>query len=393
MGRSQGSRNRKGLTSSRKKVSRSLIPLGLDYMKDGVSVLLIGDHGTGKTETVMQLAKESGLNLKIFNCATLDPYIDLIGVPVPTDKDDNSKELEMVRSSTLDNADVIFFDEINRAPQATKNAVFEIIQFQSINGEKLPNLKCCWAAMNPPDGDYDVEDIDPALIDRFDVYQFFNPKISIQYMTQHMKKETAQALQVWWEDHKKEKRGFENYISPRRLTKIGILYEKFGQRAARQALPPGGTYDSKKLITLLNASSSGQLAKEMKNQKGIKSQKAVQDVFQNKKVLKENKDQVIKQLKKDPKDVNTQTKIVDLLKTGVGAEKLFTEYGDVLNNLSESQIEALFTSFSDSKKSQIRSLSWYLTRNSIIQQRTNFDLKKRQRLYKVLKQINLAHNY
>lgn len=363
MGRSQAKRSKKIQTTRAKtKSAKSLIPLGDKYMKNGFNLLLIGPHGTGKTETVMQIAQEAGMKLKIFNCATLDPYIDLIGVPVPEKDGDGDSELHMVRSSVLEDTEVIFFDEINRAPLATRNAVFEIIQFQSINGEKLPKLKCCWAAMNPADGEYEVEDIDPALIDRFDAYRQFNPKVSVQYMSQQMKKSTAQALQAWWQDHNRAKRGSKSYISPRKLTKLGILYETIGSSAVRQALPPGGKYDSKKLIELLNAADNGTLGKATKKaakkKAGIKSQAPIDDSLKNKTKLLADKDRVLKHLKNDPKDINTQTKIVNILKKGVGTEKLFLDYIDVINNLSENQIESLFSSMSDAKKYQVRNIVW-----------------------------------
>lgn len=320
-------------------------------MEQGFNLLLIGPHGTGKTESVIQAAAAADKKLKIFNCATLDPYTDLIGVPVPVKDEHGEDELKMVRPRSLQEAEVLFFDEINRAPQATQNAVFEIIQFGTVNGERLESLICCWAAMNPPDDEqYLVEEIDPALIDRFDAYHAFKPKVSVQYMSQFIDKNIAQALAAWWTDHNRAKRGVESYISPRRLMKIGLLYQKMGNiRAVVQAMPPGGKYDTNKLKLLLEHAKDGKPlpATDSLNSAGNN------EIEYTKKGILEQKDAVVSYLKANQKDLETQNKIANALSTGVGAKRLLTEYAPVLDNLKVSVLEALFGGFSSSKRYQI----------------------------------------
>lgn len=362
-----GRANRKGTSGSAdgsrggSTRSRTLIPQGHKFMEEGFNVLLVGPHGTGKTESVLQIAEELGLKIKIFNCATLDPYTDLIGVPVPEENEDGSKELRMVRPGVLEDADIIFFDEINRAPLATRNAVFEIIQFRSLNGEKLPNLQCCWAAMNPSGEDYDVEEIDPALIDRFDAYHHFKPKISVPYMTGHMKKETALALKEWWDGHNREKRGPESYISPRRLTKLGILFESMGSRAVLQSLPPGGQYDSGKLIALLEAAEKGDLQKELKNQKAndLRSGGAgLTKALETRASMQKNSDGIVEYLENNPNDLETQNKITELLSSGVGSKRLLEKFSGIMEALPPRSIEAVFAAMPYAKKSQISNFFW-----------------------------------
>lgn len=346
----------RGATKTR---SRTLVPQGHKYMENGFNMLLVGPHGTGKTESVMQIAEELGMKIKIFNCATLDPYTDLIGVPVPGQDDQGRDELKMVRPGTLQDAEVIFFDEINRAPIATRNAVFEIIQFRSLNGEELPNLRCCWAAMNPAGDDYDVEEIDPALIDRFDAYHHFKPKLSIPYMTKHMQKDTALALREWWEGHNQEKRGPESYISPRRLTKLGVLFETMGSRAVKQALPLGGQYDSGKLIALLEAAKKGELQKELKNQEAndLRSGGAgLQKALKTRAAMAKESEGLIEYLEKNPDDLDTHQKITDLLSSGVGTKRLLRDYADIMEALPKRNIEAIFSGMKWNKRNQISNM-------------------------------------
>ena len=204
----------------------SLIPNGKKLLENNFNVILLGLHGTGKTTAIFDLAKEMDIKVAYFSCSTLDPYTDLVGVPVPIErKEGGGRELEMVRPRSIDEAELIFFDEFNRADRQTLNAIFEIIQFKSINGERLPKLKACWAAMNPPNEEYQVVEVDPALLDRFDVFLNVSPHVSVDYMKDFIKIETARILKAWWDQHggySKGKDGKISYISPRRLLKMGI---------------------------------------------------------------------------------------------------------------------------------------------------------------------------
>lgn len=253
----------------------SLIPKIEQYYEGGMNLLLVGLHGVGKTEAILTFCRENGVTLKYYSCATLDPYTDLVGVPTPrrycmndrvwlsTDRDgcpvcgakleeeDSAvvEALKMVRPREVDDAELIFFDELNRAPDAVQNAVLEIIQFRSINGERLPHVRACWAAINPPDGDYKVSDLDPALIDRFDAFVDIQPKPQVNYMAQTLPKPIAQALFSWWGEHNQARRGIENFISPRRLMKIGQVFMATGD--FRPALPKWIQCDRNKLAALL----------------------------------------------------------------------------------------------------------------------------------------------
>ncbi len=229
-----------------------MVPKAEQYLDAELNVMLIGLHGVGKTEDILALVRRKGIKLKYYSCATLDPYTDLVGVPVPTtDADSGLEYLKMVRPHDIDDAEFLFFDEFNRADAKTLNAIFEVIQFGTINGEPLPNLKCCWAAMNPPGEDYQVEELDPALIDRFDVFEEVAPAPSANYMHEEggLPKPIAQALFTWWRDHNGKRKGMENYISPRRLMKIGKVFMATGE--ADKAIPKWVDADRGKLKVLL----------------------------------------------------------------------------------------------------------------------------------------------
>lgn len=193
----------------------------LRYAENNLNVLLIGSHGIGKTTVTQQIASQMGMRFKYYSSSTLDPFADIVGIPVP---DKESKTCEFFRSKDLEDAEFIFFDELNRAHPRVLNAVLEIIQFKTVNGVKLPNLKMIWAAINPPGGDYQVEELDPALVDRFHCYIKMMPEINLEYLKTKINPEVALALKTWWDtvldDH------MRSIFTPRRIEYIGLMVDK-----------------------------------------------------------------------------------------------------------------------------------------------------------------------
>lgn len=332
----------------------SLIPNGDKWLENDLNVLLVGLHGTGKTEALLQLAKKHGLKLKYYSAATLDPYTDLVGVPVPTENEETgSKNLEFIRPHDVDDAEVIFMDEINRAHPKVLNAILEMVQFRSINGEKLPKLRAVWGGMNPAGADYDVEELDPALLDRFDVYKDLRPNPSVAYMsrslpdgTRNMRKEVAQALVAWWKGHDNEKR--ENYVSPRRLEKLGLLYEKIGNIS--DGLPPWGKFEIKKLQEMLAAATvtedekkriAEKAAAEAKK-RGLTNTKPLEpnEVKATAGWLEKNAERVANHIRVMPTDTATITIASDGLKK-VGATKV-NQYAPILDALPPKDLEKVF---------------------------------------------------
>jgi Holliday junction resolvasome RuvABC ATP-dependent DNA helicase subunit len=207
----------------------------IQYAKAGdINVMLIGTHGIGKTSLFNEVVKQLGLKSKYYSTPTLDPWVDVVGVPVP---EKETGTLRFYRPKSLEEAEIVFFDELNRAHPRVLNSVLEIVQFKTINGVKLPNLKMVWCAINPPGGDYQVEDLDPALIDRFQVYIQMPASIDLAYMKTKMNENVAKILSEWWdEDLNDEQR---KHITPRRIEYIGNMISR--QIPWKDAIPKGQT--------------------------------------------------------------------------------------------------------------------------------------------------------
>ena len=75
----------------------------LRTIREGLSALLIGDRGVGKTTMVMQAAKESGLaddEVALLSGPLIDPYTDLVGVPVPSTQESSPSSPGPARPSS-----------------------------------------------------------------------------------------------------------------------------------------------------------------------------------------------------------------------------------------------------------------------------------------------------
>ena len=182
------------------------------------NVLFIGKHGIGKTAQVVDAFNRNGLRWLYFSASTMDPWVDMIGVPKESHDDNGNRYLDLVRPKAFqfDEIDAIFFDELNRAPAKVRNAVMELIQFKSINGKKFNNLKIVWGAINPEDDDktYDVERLDPAQKDRFQVHIELDYLPDLEYFTRKFGQDNAKAAIEWWNGLKDE---VKELVSPRRL--------------------------------------------------------------------------------------------------------------------------------------------------------------------------------
>lgn len=233
------------------------VPQLQNYMDAGLNILITGEAGTGKTAMLQQASANLGLKMKYYSASTLDPFADLVGIPVP-DKD--AKTVEYYRPRDVDSAEVIFMDELNRADTKTLNAVFEIIQFRSINGEPLPNLKCVVAAINPVAEGYDTDELDTALVDRFDVYLESKVEADYQYLKAKFGEAYARAGVTLFNEYQKSynsaKRSKQNdlgYFSPRRLEKLMEIFQKFPKaETVRAVLPSDVTVSAKATAVAFN---------------------------------------------------------------------------------------------------------------------------------------------
>lgn len=231
------------------------------YVGHGLNVMFVGKQGIGKSSIILDCFKRNNLKFLYFSAATMDPWVDFVGVPKERKTDDGTSFIELVRPKEIaaDEVDAIFFDEFNRAPKKVRNAVMELLQFKSINGHKLNNLKIIWAAINPDEVEdesfsFDVEKLDPAQKDRFHVFIDLPYKLDRTYFSKKYSPTVADIANEWWE---KLEAKVKNQVSPRRVDYALDLYAKGGD--IRDVLPTSSNV-SKLVASLKSAPYKEQLA-------------------------------------------------------------------------------------------------------------------------------------
>jgi len=198
------------------------------WIQAGLNVLLVGQHGIGKTERVLEGLKRNNMKYLYFSASTMDPFVDLIGIPRVIENDAGARHLDFVKTKQVADADYnyIVIDEYNRSHKKVRNALMECVQFKSLNGVPLPNLKGVIAMINPPDDEdtYDVEKLDPAQEDRFHIKVSLPNGPSKEYFKKKYN-EMGDIACTWWTtiDAKLRNKGI---VSPRRLDYALNLYNK-----------------------------------------------------------------------------------------------------------------------------------------------------------------------
>jgi hypothetical protein len=139
-----------------------------------ISVLFRGPHGIGKSEVVRQIADDLGLRLldrRMSQCSEGDT----VGLPKQTlVKGPDGKMYDITAfcppefiAIAKHTASILFLDEINRATQEVMQACFQYaLDRCDFQGDKFSPETRVFAAVNTG-GNYQVNEMDPALLDRF----------------------------------------------------------------------------------------------------------------------------------------------------------------------------------------------------------------------------------
>jgi hypothetical protein len=154
-----------------------------------------GRHGIGKSQVIAQLAqakaKEQAIQFtrnpnefddKHYGFVDLrlgqTEVGDLIGLPDKVDENGSKKTIWLKPEwfpSHPKSRGIIFLDELNRARLDVLQAVFQLVWDRRLATHVLPEGWGLVVACNPAGADYFVNEIDPALMDRF-VHIKLNPE-------------------------------------------------------------------------------------------------------------------------------------------------------------------------------------------------------------------------
>ena len=147
-------------------------------------VLIWGTHGLGKTQTVMDFAREK--NWKIAYCAPaqFEEMGDLHGLPTLMDPDKTISGDEYTVYSPPEwvpkeaGPGILLLDDINRADDRMLRGVMQLLQNFEMLSWKLPPQWQIVATANPDNGEYSVTPMDDAMLTRMmHITLDFDPKI------------------------------------------------------------------------------------------------------------------------------------------------------------------------------------------------------------------------
>jgi MoxR-like ATPase len=130
---------------------------------------LVGAMGIGKSQIVAQVADELEIPVIDLRLAQMETG-DLVGIPyLHKDKTFWGKPGWWPDEGTNG---ILLLDEINRAPNDVRQAVFQLILpdhegRRKLHTHVLPKGWAVIAAMNPDNGEYQVETLDKAMVRRF----------------------------------------------------------------------------------------------------------------------------------------------------------------------------------------------------------------------------------
>lgn len=141
------------------------------------TVIMEGPHGIGKSNIVKQFANEQEYHLEELFLSHQEVG-DLIGIPHTIDRNGLTITTwsmpiwlqRMHEAASKGKHSVLFLDELNRAPIDVRQSALQLVLERQIHEHFLPVVNgvrtLVVAAINPAD-QYQVDELDPALLDRF----------------------------------------------------------------------------------------------------------------------------------------------------------------------------------------------------------------------------------
>jgi hypothetical protein len=135
------------------------------------NIMLIGKHGIGKSQILTNFYQKKKIKVVAFFLGQMSDPGDLIGLMYQDQKTGHSQFLPPYWWPTDNKPIVLFLDELNRARPEILQSVQDLTLNKTLAGKKLPEGSIVISAVNEGD-EYQLTDLDPALVSRFNVYEF-----------------------------------------------------------------------------------------------------------------------------------------------------------------------------------------------------------------------------
>ena len=129
-----------------------------------IPILLLGSTGIGKSYQLKELAQQKDIEFIDLRLATQE-VTDLIGIPrSEKGKTHWEKPNWFPEEGTRG---ILALEEVNRAPEDVRQAIFQLLTEWQLHTHKLPKSWIIVSLINPDNGAYHVNQLDPAFKRRF----------------------------------------------------------------------------------------------------------------------------------------------------------------------------------------------------------------------------------
>lgn len=206
----------------------------------------IGPPGIGKTQGIYRFAEEKGVKVVTFILSNTVPS-EVSGIRMP---DKETKKLEVFddsRMASLEDGDILFFDEILQAPPILWSACLTLIQDRIMaSGRKLPDVMIV-AASNPV---VSPGIIPPSVRDRFNFFE-------VCFDGENWKEWLAREHRIFIEENllsqiQEDSDGY-NILTPRSATKKMLWMRKYPQFRDVQKMSLAHQYDEYAMQLLVDS--------------------------------------------------------------------------------------------------------------------------------------------
>ena len=135
------------------------------------NIMLTGRHGIGKSQILTRYFEAKGMKVVTLFLGQMSDPGDLIGLPAKNAETGKTDFMPPYWFPTDGKPVVLFLDELNRARPEVLQTIMDLALNRKLAGRSLPEGSRLISAVN--DGEeYQLTDLDPALVSRFNVYAF-----------------------------------------------------------------------------------------------------------------------------------------------------------------------------------------------------------------------------
>lgn len=147
----------------------------LNYILDNTpatqNIMLVGKHGIGKSRILEDYFSKKGAKVVTLFLGQMSDPGDLIGLPEKNEKTGKTDFMLPYWFPIDGEPVVLFLDELNRARPEVLQTIMDLTLNRKLAGKSLPAGSRIISAVNNGN-EYQLTDLDPALVSRFNIYEF-----------------------------------------------------------------------------------------------------------------------------------------------------------------------------------------------------------------------------